>query len=519
MENPSKRFELVFRQMYESEKINVKSNISYNDIIKNNKSRLAFLNFLLDMAEKENLSFECKELLENNIDFIHSFLNGDYFVEIPVPKKYFDDMWDCLIVPSQEELNYMFSLIEQNVAIYDSTYKNCDFLLKLPDNSLNMNMYRVLEVKKKNLAHLIGLTDSEKQPNPNKNLLKKYFIKNISNPERYGKTVSEQLLNWILSEEGKKEIKKINQITIDFIEKDEIKNPTAYDEKGKIKDLKKFKERFKESTDYDFPIIKFSRYISKCINNINYLNLTNITQMILDYNAPINPETNEKTEKDEKDIFIVNVSQDKLIEITKKYIQIYNAINKLIRCYANNDKNNLEIEYFLKKQGINVRDKDIEKYINLIKSYDFVGKHGIKPDCSKAIDMINREISKYFLSDIHLIGFGTDFKLDEQKNIIPIDLNTRTINYAHCDTSISINITDLINKYYKRGRAFFIDRIYDTKGNVLRISIPKEELNHMELLSLLNMQEKSDFNELKEELELFEEKYESYKNTFRKGKK
>mgnify|MGYP003305111482 CR=1 FL=1 len=62
--------------------------------------------------------------------------------------------------------------------MYETIYANNPLYLTLPDDTFNQNMTRILEIKRKNIAHLLGLTEHEDlaNPNPQKNLLKKLFF-------------------------------------------------------------------------------------------------------------------------------------------------------------------------------------------------------------------------------------------------------------------------------------------------------------------------------------------------------
>ena len=195
----SKKINNIFKTLYENEGIQITSQYSFEDIMKSNESRIDYLNHLFDKIANEELSEECYSIFKDSIDFLHDFMNGNYSSELTIPQKYFDDKENCLIIPKEEDLEYLFKLIEANKEMYDFLYKNKEFIIELPKNSFNQNMIRILEIKEYNLAHLLGLTDSEPTPDPNKNILKKYFMEHVENNEQYGDKISERLLNWVLS--------------------------------------------------------------------------------------------------------------------------------------------------------------------------------------------------------------------------------------------------------------------------------------------------------------------------------
>ena len=506
----TKQIDDIFKALYKSEGISISQSYTYDQIIESNSSRLDYLNHLFEKIENNELSEECSNIFSENIDFIHNFMNGKYNRELTVPKKYFDDKELCFIVPQPEDLEYLFKLFEANKEMFEILYKNKRFMIELPRNSLNQNMKRILEIYEHNLAHLLGLTESEPTPNLNKNILKKYFMSNIENQEQYGDKISERLLNWILSDEGKNELRRLNRITIDFINEDKKNHPNNYDENGNIKpkSFENFKNRFKEANGFDFPIIKFSRYITKSINSLNFLNMNNIFQIILDYNAP-------EGKKDEKDIFLINSPIPLMSKEITNYIMLNRKVLEVITQYANNDKELKEgLQEILDEIGINLSDKDIISFVNIIQAHDFIGKHGINPNQTVALEKIRNIISEYFDRNIHLIGFDTEFAEGE------IKINDFTTNYAHCDTSISLTAAELVGEYYYRGRPFFLDKIFDETGErLLRISNPEEEILYLNQMAFLEPDNLKQSQKLKNKLSTFQEKYIAYKNSLGNGKK
>ncbi len=505
----SRKYSEIMKDLLEASRIKY----SFNDIMNSNETRLSFLNELFINIEEDNLSDECLELFENNIDFLHKFINGEVESEISVPYEFFDDMDEFSIIPTQEDLKLLFKLVEINTKIFQTYYDNKKFYLILPDNSFNMNMGRILEIKYRNIAHLLGLNDSDPEESENKNRLLKHFKKVFSDFEKYGKEDSTKLLNIILSEEGQNEMLRINKLTLDFVEKDKKKYPKSYDENGRCKDMKKFIKRFKEEykdEELGFPTIKFSKYITKCINSLNFISMANITQMILDYNAPRDPNNKEKkVEQDEKDIFLVNVSYKKLSKLIKEYEKIMSDVESELLSYKEGKESGKLIEYL---EEFDIKGKEREALLNLIQTYDFVGKHNIKSNEQAYINAkksIIDHIGRKFEREIHLIGFGTDFEKDEEEIKIT-ELTEPTVNFSHCDTSISINVGELVDKYYKNGRPFFLDKIGDSEGGYLRVSNPVEEEEYNKQMHISSSLEK-----IREE---FNKKYDEYQNSKKKNR-
>ena len=235
MFNETKIFTDIMKKLYESKKVTIGIDLDYSfeKMMETNETRLQFLNQIFTDIEEEKLSDECRELFNNSIRCISSFLNGDFKKTISVSEVYENDKNDCLIIPKQSDIDYLYSLINANMIMYESFYQDSEYTIELPKDSFNMNMKRILKVEYYNLAHLFGLTQSEIVEDDNKNLLKKYYLENFNNDEE--EKVSTKLLKWFLSEDGKKEIYRLNQLTLDFVIKDKIKYPNSYDENGNIK--------------------------------------------------------------------------------------------------------------------------------------------------------------------------------------------------------------------------------------------------------------------------------------------
>lgn len=521
----SRKFAVVMKELYETKRVTMKVNYSFEDMMKSNETRLKFLSEMFDDIEVGNLSEECQDLFEANIDFIKSFLNGDFKKTVAINKLYDDDKDHCLVIPKQSDIDYLYTLIDINMELFEAFYKDSEFMVKLPDNSFNMNMERVLNVDYYNLAHLFGLTQSEPVPDKKKNLLKKYFLQHFDSGEDVRDSV--KLLNWFISKDGRKEIHRLNQLTLDFVTKDRLKNPNSYDEHGNIKEksLEEFKKRFKsdpKNEGLDYPIIRFSRYICKCTNNLNYFNMTNITQMILDYNAP-------EGDNDEKDIFFVNIVDSKLSKYIADYHVLKKSLENYLKQYGKDFKKDVEIEEYLfsclierDSKNVDKKREEIRSFLNLYQADDFILKQGIIPNVSKIEDKLREFLAKVFDTNISLIGFGTDFKRDDKGEISLTELDEYMTNSAHCDTSIFVNPADLVDKYYKKGRSFFIDKIYsDPEGTgYIRISNPCEEMEYLRMTEYYEEQKEASekFETLNELFNNFNEKYHCYTDTNRRGK-
>ena len=365
----TQEFTKKFRQIYNSAKAEIHFNISFENIMNSNLDRVNFLNKLFDLIETGKLSKGFSELFQENIEYIKDFVIGNNpQMTIPVSSKYansFKKNNEYYIVPNTEDLEILFELIKVNYAIFNKYYKNKMMILKMPRETLNQNMLKVLEIEKKNLAHILGITEH------NENEIVNYFVEQDKkkNPEYYNENgrlkkeyaghIAEGIIDWILSPEGQIKILKENKKLLEFIESDKKKNPNSYDEYGNIKNLKKFKKRYGRN-----PFINFSRLYVKNINSLNFLGMNNITEMISDYNNPRSQEIN--------DVYLLSSQQTKLVEELEDYEENKKYYQDLLKKYVLSNKENEKEEIKRQLEDVGIIWKNIEdilsNYKNLIQT-------------------------------------------------------------------------------------------------------------------------------------------------------
>lgn len=475
----SKRFYEYFREIYEANCGSLRSNKSFDEVFKDNESRMKFIIEMFDAVDNNQLSYSGRRLFEDTIEYIVAFMKGDRKrSDVKVPSKYFEDESMGAIIPSLADLDLLLKLIKANKEVFEMYYKDNLLVLDLPEDTFNQNMQRCLEIKEHNLAHLLGLTEFEDpmKPDPNKNILKKYVLKLIGNSSEYGSTDAEKVLNWVTSEYGQLHLYMLHKKTLEFVEEDRAKFPNAYDSEGNLKPnsatIAKFKQRYKAKTGLDYPIINFSRFIVKAANTFNFLNLNNVVEMILDYNAP-EGKTNEK------DIFLVLGPARKILTKNNKYIEARSDIWVAIYNYAF-DPTDENAKNTLIDAGIDLKDPYIQDQLNIIKAKEFIEEKGITPDDHLMDEKIIACLNPYFEREVHLLGFKTEF---HDETDIPLD--EMRVHGAHCDTSISLTVPELIGHYYKRGRPFFLDKIeslrteHGEEQDYLLISTVRDEINYL----------------------------------------
>lgn len=501
----SKRFYEYFLKLYEANNANIFSRKDFEEIFENNASRMEYIISLFEGYKHNALTSSGKQVFNETIDYIVSFINGDKKdKEIRIPKKYFNDKDIGAIIPTMDELNLLLKLIESNKVMFETFYKDNEIFIKLPDESFNQNMSRLLEIKEHNLAHLLGLTEHEDylNPDPSKNLLKKYILNVVNDSKKYGSTEAEIILNWITSLEGQFKLQKVHSEILKFVEHDKKIYPSSYDDEGNLKTnsstVIKFKERCKNATGLDYPIIDFSRCMVKAINTLNFLNLNNVVEMILDYNPPIG-------KKNQKDIFLVVGKTKRIISKNNQFINMRNDLLLDLYKYAFNQEN-IYLKNKLISNGIDVNDKEIKNQLNIILTDKYLARYGIYLDDSSIDEEIIEALNEYFDREVHLLGFNTEFNGDKE-----IPMNEHKIHHAHCDTSISLTLPELIGHYYKRGRTFFLDKLETTgERQIMKVSNVVEEMKYLRSVKYINENANMDLEHLKILRTSLNESYKNY---------
>lgn len=497
----AERFELEFHRLYDACRVSLYSDISFEEVFSSNLSRMDYLISLFKCYNRGQMDPRTMQLFDESIAFIMDFVNGNKkFNDIKVPNKYYQDRSINSYVCSDTELSLFLDLTKTVLEIYNMYYKDNEMPITLANESFNQNMTRVLKIEDHNLAHLLGLSEYEdiNNPNPSKNLLRKHCQSIVENWQEYGGTEAERLLHWLISDEGKKELYRINQISHDFIENDRKDNPSSYDEDGNLKPIamNKFKQRYKKSTGLDFPIINFSRWMCKTINTLNFLNLNNSFEVIVDYNAPVG-------KKNEKDLFIVNGNQKEILSESDMYGYYNNLIREYLKEYSK-DENNSELKDTLIEYGLDLNTKEMKEQLNVMQVYDFVGAKGIVINDDYVDEKIIEALNKSFSRNVHLVGFDTEFDTDSSS------LDDVLINRSHCDTSIALTVPELVGDYYKNGRMFFIDSFKSSRG-ALAISSVKDEVAFLRKTLDLKADSRKKLNTLLSANSMLKEEYRVYK--------
>lgn len=501
----TQKFADILRDLYNKSKSELHLNITFEEIMSSNLSRINFINSLFDYIEKGNLNAEFSQQFIKNIEFIKTFITAKNInSSIPIDRKYFDYSLDDnkTIIPNKRDLMLWMHFLKFNVEQFNLYFNNNIMVLRLPDGTLNQNMYKIFTIYKRNLAHILGITETKG------NDLVNYFVEydRLNNPELYdynnetkryelkNENLATRIIDWIVSEDGEKEILRLYQEVKEFIKIDK-KEPGAdvvYDKEGNIINIDEFKKRAAKK-NIKLYLLDFSRLYVKTINTFNFLGMNNITEMISDYNHPSTKgipknenqkKRKEKLESQQIDTFLVSTNQKKLEEIKQDYEKEKEEYFKDLKEYSITDdpQRIKEIKEKFSKKNIDLNmDKYkfiISNYRNLVKTSYFSGEKLLERAEKELLIIVSEALKEDFLPQLPLFGFRGIFN-----EIIPTD--EESIIISRCVSSIALDAINLTEEYYKNGRRFFVDSIFmgvgsgEQKSNYFRISNVEEEIAYL----------------------------------------
>lgn len=453
----SKLFIANFKAIYDAFCKVVPFDQPFEKVFEDNVSRLKFLNLVMEHLNENKFSLQFSNLFSQSIDFMSNYINGNYKCGIDVPYIFKNDE-QGKYVPTEFQLVYLFKMMGVCCDFHKRFYDGKEFSITLPNNTLNQNIVKKFTINRENLPHILGLTEHEDKGN----YLFKYFLENDrrNNPDLYttapdmplsnGQKVSERYLDWVLSDEGQEKIIEMNNMIRDLMSLDMMDNPQNY-ENGQPKSKERFAALVKSELGFDFPLIKYSRYICKTINLFNFLNMNSTQEMILDYN----PQVGENIPFD---FFLVNASNEALELDGKSYVHLKEHIFYLIGLLTSDDpvkrkKAEDDLRYFGIKIDYTNADS-VGSYANLLLTDKFVGKHGIVPALSGTKQSLLSSLGNGYPNDVHLLGFGSKLSMDKVTGV-----NESLIEPVYCGSSMAVNVPEYLDKFNVRGRCFYLDGI------------------------------------------------------------
>lgn len=487
---------------------------TFEEMFDNNETRLTFLNTILVKYKNDELSEKLKMVIEDNIDFIFDFINGNIKeITFNVPAVIEQNKFNDNYIPTDEELKELFALINFNNINLNKYFAGSNLCIQLPNKTIHQNITKEIYIGKENIAHLLGITST-------KSSLKEIYETQdkINNPEIYDKdgipkkkeyNTAYRIVDYYTTGSGLNELLKINS----KIREDREKNKHGYNEDGTIKDS--YKKEFKINIGYSYPIIEYNKLLAKNIALLNFANLSSIKEIIVDNQS-------ENQEGINTECYLVSYDIRTYIKDIKKYTKTIKNILSIIENKSNNEN---EYNY----QGLN---KLLEQVKNNYSRY-FLEKFNIRnKELNDYLEQLEQNI--YFIENENYNISAQVFGLDRPRNVKEklVDPITRKIIPETKESYIDESITDkyiiktnfpssipqLVEEIYKYSIRYFIDKI--SSGNeFLSISIPIDELVFLESKIFLNendIKSKEDIQNLSNAFDTFINNYDNYKNKRKK---
>ncbi|MGN1378826.1 MAG: hypothetical protein ACI4XR_00270 [Bacilli bacterium] len=444
--NESTKFYEKLKLFYSSAKAEGISLSSFDDEFKDNKSRIDFIIKLIKLDENGKLSNKMHQVLEENYEYFTNFIKGQYFPKpLTVPKDIMKNIKETGIpviedLPSEDDLSLLLDLIERNYTMCSKIFANKKIIVKLPSDSIHHDIYEQLEIKEDNIAHLLGLTSS--------NSLINLYISKTGNT-----SPAINMPKFFISFEGKNILIEENEKIRDF-----VKNFNS-------KDNELFKQEFKKKFGYDYPLIEFNKLIIKNISLFNYESL-NFNEIIVDH-----------IEKDINcDLFVPHYNGN-FSETSSKYKSWVEELIDLYYRFANLsiDKQNEVLKDFPQFINFFCNKTMIEQLKDNFSSKFLTNFNISNPDLTKQINNLKNRIMSLFDYDLSVIGFRTI-------NMHSFNGGKDIVFEKKCTSILTETTPTILERYYKDGRVYFIDKIVSSDGKILKISNAKDELEYLERL-------------------------------------
>lgn len=419
---------------------------TFDETFKDNSSRIDFITNLIDLDMEGKLSSRMHMLLSENYEFFINFINGkDSEKPLVVPNSIMNKMTENREIPneknlfSQEELMYLLDIIERNYIMCQNNFANKTLYIKLPSESLHHDIYEVLEIREDNIAHLLGLTSETSS-------LTSFYV-TLTHDDKPAQNIAK----FFLSNEGKQILLNEYNKNVEF-----IKN-------FKSTDFNLFKSEFKKTFGYDYPLFELNKLLIKNISLFDYERL-NFSEVIVDH---IDDNIN-------CDLYIPHYNGDFKSSSIKYTSQVKDVLDTyfLFSNLTKEKQSMVEVQFPEYKNFF--ANKNIIEALQKNLSYDFMEKFRItNQDLIKQIKNIKNYIISLSDYDLSLIGFGT-------KRMHSISNGKTLVFEKTCKTIITEKTPNILEKYLKDGRIYFIDVILSENGQVLKISNSNEELSFYE---------------------------------------
>ena len=160
--NYTEYFQNTMKNLYQTLGTEMALTKSFDEIIGTNEGRVDFILQLVELSVNNLVSNTLFELFQHNYQFLYDYLMGNLSKShLAVPKRIKDNLEDINYVPDEEELDMLINMIKINYNTYNKIYRDNQLFIRIPDGTLHQNMIERLEIRKDNIAHLLGITSSK----------------------------------------------------------------------------------------------------------------------------------------------------------------------------------------------------------------------------------------------------------------------------------------------------------------------------------------------------------------------
>ena len=324
-----------FKKLYDTINQYEKQIKTYEEIMQSNNSRLEFLIHAVDIALKSKaIDKNTSELILNMYENIYKYLfENSELEEIRIPNDMKSRLKDNMILPNPFELLFALTLIQENKRIFEK-YFNGKELSQTITQGLHTNIKEVLEIKKENVGHLLGLTNDDALQNFYRKTIINRMIKKICNEIGIEEKDIES------SEKFKEIFKEI--FKLDYSK--ENKNKLISFGNRKNKDSSDISEEEKIALEETYELIPKEQIVDFYANNQNINELikenNEVNDFVYEYIKKMIDYIIKQGKKADKNILKETLNDNEVNEILNNNSN-QNNVRKLINKYIN--KTNLNI--------------------------------------------------------------------------------------------------------------------------------------------------------------------------------
>ena len=133
---------------------------TYDEIITNSDKRLEFLVNAVKIAiSSKNMDQDSIDIILQMYEDIYNYLfEESELKEIEIPSSIKENLFNRMFIPNHSQLLFVTTLLVENKRIYDTEFNNKDFSQTIKQG-LHKDITEVLNIKRDNLSHLLGLTN------------------------------------------------------------------------------------------------------------------------------------------------------------------------------------------------------------------------------------------------------------------------------------------------------------------------------------------------------------------------